>query len=102
MKIFGIQFTTKKELKAINVDLMDQLDAMVETFPFKLGQTVYDVALKNAQGRYTNTKPSFEHSTITEVVVDTKNYFKLVERYNRQDVHMTRASAEDYLKSVCI
>lgn len=101
MKIFGIQFTTKKELKAINVDLMNKLDTMVETFPFKLGQTVYDVALKNAQGRYTKTKPSFEHSTITEVVVDTKNYFKLVERYKRQDIHMTMESAEDYLKSVC-
>lgn len=102
MKIFGITFTTKKELKAINVDLMDQLDTMLEIFPFKLGQTVYDVALKNAQGRYTKTKPSFEYCTITEVVVDTKNYFKLVERYKRQDVHMTRASAEDYLESVCI
>ena len=101
MKIFGITFTTKKELKEINASLMDQLDAMVETFPFELGQTVYDVALKNAQGRYTKTKPSFEHSTISEVTVDTKNYFKLVDRFNRKDVHLTLSDAEAYLKTVC-
>ena len=102
MKIFGITFTTKKELKAINISLMDQLDNLLETFPFKLGQTVYDVSLKNAQGRYTKIKPSLEHSTINPVVVDTKNYFKLVERYERKDVHVTAEAAEMYLKSVCI
>lgn len=102
MKIFGITFTTKKELKAINIVLQGQLNSLLETFPFKLGQTVYDVSLKNAQGRYTKTKPSLEHSIISPVVVDTKNYFKLVERYERNDVHITAEAAETYLKSVCI
>ncbi len=102
MKIFGIKFTTKKELKTKNAELMNELECMLEDFPFKMGQTVYDVALKNDKGRYTKTKPSIEHSTITEVVVDEKNYFKLVERLDRKDVHMTRAAAEEYLKSVCI
>lgn len=101
MKIFGITFTTKKELKEINAELMDQLDSMLETFPFRLGQTVYDIALKNAQGRFTKTKPSFEQSTISEVTVDAKNYFKLVDRFNRKDVHMTFGDAEAYLKTVC-
>lgn len=108
MKIFGINFTTKKELKHDLRVLQEQfkwLDeaftAMCEDFPFDLGQVVYDVALKNDKGRYTKTKPSLEYSTITEVTVTTKNYFSLVERFNRDDVFFDRESAEEYLNSVC-
>ena len=108
MKIFGINFTTKKELKAINANLMNEveellneLDIVNESFPFDLGQVVYDVALKNAQGRYTKTKPSIEHCTITEVTVNEKNYFGLVKRLNNNDVFYEREDAEEYLKSVC-
>lgn len=108
MKIFGINFTTKKDLlKTISV-LEEDLDAteneledMREEFPFFIGQVVYDVALKNAQGRYTRTKPSREHSTITEVEVTEKNYFGLVNRFNRKDVFFDRDTAEAYLDSVC-
>jgi hypothetical protein len=115
MKIFGINFETKKELKhrvsVLELDLdvcegeleacEDELKHMKQQFPFDLCQVVYDVALKNAQGRYTKTKPSLEHSTITEVTVDEKNYFKLVERLRRNDVFFDRESAESYLKSIC-
>ena len=108
MKIFGFEFTTKNELRrtiaAMTTEMEayeDELAYMSEAFPFALGQVVYDVALKNAQGKYTKTKPSFTHSTITEVEVDEKNYFKLVERYRRNDVFMEAADAEEYLKSIC-
>lgn len=115
MKIFGLYITTKKDrLKYIEqhdnklnvltskvLELEDAIDDLREQFPFDLGQVVYDVALKNAQGKYTKTKPSFEHSTITEVTVDEKNYFKLVARFNRNDVFFFREDAEDYLKSIC-
>jgi hypothetical protein len=101
MKIFGINFTTKKELKALNAELVDELVAMKDVFPFELGQTVYDIALKNDKGRYTKTKPSFEHSTITATVVDKKNYFNLVERYNRNDVFFDFDDAKEYLESIC-
>jgi hypothetical protein len=101
MKIFGITFTTKKELKAINASLMDELDRKLEDFPFELGQKVYDVALKNAQGRYTKTRPSREHSTITEVVVDEKNYFSLVNRMKRNDVFFNHEDAELWLNYIC-
>lgn len=108
MKIFGITFTTKKELKhtisVLKEDLEsceDELAYVAETFPFDLGQVVYDVALKNAQGKYTKTKPSFDHCTITEVVVDEKNYFSLVNRFRRNDVFFDYDEAVDYLKSIC-
>jgi hypothetical protein len=94
MNIFGINFITKKELKK-------ELTQMKEVFPFSLGQTVYDVQLKNDKGRYTKTRPSREYSTISEVVVDTRNYFSLVERFKRNDVFTEYEDAVVYLDLVC-
>ncbi len=108
MKIFGIELETKKILKERNAELMieieeliDELQDLSNEFPFDLGQVVYDVALKNAQGRYTKTKPSREHCTITEVEVNEKNYFSLKKRLENNDVFFEYEDAEQYLDSVC-
>jgi hypothetical protein len=108
MKIFGINFVTKKDLKNENFELQmsvkeleGELAQIQEKYPLDLGQVVYDVALKNAQGRYTKAKPSLEHCTITEVVVDEKNYFKLVKRMANKDVFMSMESAKKHLESIC-
>lgn len=115
MKILGFEFTTKKELRQTISALYDdwenaedeltectkELDGLRETFPFDMGQVVFDVALKDVKGRYTKTSPSLEYSTINEVTVDENNYFGLVERYNRNDVFVAREDAEAYLKSIC-
>ena len=89
-----MKFITKRTVQK-------ELAAMKEMFPFMLGQNVYDVALKNDKGRYTKTKPSIEYSTITEVIVDEKNYFSLVKRFRRNDVFLSQTEAETYLKSIC-
>jgi hypothetical protein len=115
MNIFGLHITTKKkhlasiekhdtlvqELKDEILELSDEIDGMIDSFPFFIGQTVYDVALKNEKGRFTKTKPSLEHSTITPVVVNEKNYFGLAKRLDNNDVFYEREEAEEYLKSVC-
>jgi hypothetical protein len=115
MNIFGLNITTKKrqleriakhdaevqELKNEILALSDELFDMVDAFPFYMGQVVYDVALKNAQGRYTKTKPSREHCTITEVEVTEKNYFSLKKRLENDDVFYDRDEAVEYLDSVC-
>ena len=108
MKIFGINFVTKKELKNENFELQlsvkeleGELAQMQEKYPLDLGQVVYDVALKNAQGRYTKVKPSLEHCTVTPVTVDEKNYFKLVARMRNNDVFLSEAAAKTYLESIC-
>ena len=108
MKIFGINFVTKKELKEQVFDLglsvkelEGELAQMQERYPLDMGQVVYDVALKNAQGKYTKTKPSLAHCTITEVVVDEKNYFKLVKRMRSNDVFASEAAANKYLETIC-
>jgi hypothetical protein len=82
-------------------DLQCELDELCADFPFDIGQKVYDVALKNAQGRYTKTKPSREHCTITEVEVNEKNYFGLKKRLENNDVFFEYRDAEQYLDSVC-
>lgn len=102
MKIFGINFTTKKELKTTIDNLMDELESKIEVFPFNLGQTVYDVQLKNEKGKYVKKNASLKHSLINEVIVNEKNYFGLVERYKRQDVFLSYEAANAYLKEVCV
>lgn len=101
MKIFGKIFLTKKDYKTMVETLTAEREAHKEVFPFAMGQIVYDVALKNEQGRYTKINPSSEHSTITEVVVNEKNYFSLVKRYKNKDVFFTYSAAEDHLKTIC-
>lgn len=115
MNIFGLNITTKKKqlariakrdeevqaLKSEIIELNEELRNKVDSFPFYLGQVVYDVALKNAQGRYTKTKPSREYCTITEVEVTEKNYFGLKKRLENNDVFYEREEAEEYLESVC-
>ena len=102
MKIFGREFKTRKELKATINKLENELDTMREAFPFFIGQTVYDVQLRNEKGRYAKKNVSLEHSLINEVVVDEKNYFGLVERYKRNDVFFHYESARAFLESVCV
>ena len=108
MKIFGFNIVTKGELKdtvyelGMTVkELEGELAQMNEKYPLELGETVYDIALKNAQGKYTKTKPSREHCTITEVEVNEKNYFNLKKRLENNDVFFEYEDAEQYLDSVC-
>ncbi len=108
MKIFGLCIISEKKYKNTITEMQAKiaeqdkvLEAAFEAFPLVIGQTVYDVALKNESGRYTKLRPSFEHSTITPVEVTEKNYFSLVNRFKRNDVFFTQEEAEEYLKSIC-
>ena len=108
--------TSKKKLKAqiaeleqikqqvieYNNELANELEKMKITYPFEIGQVVYDVQLRSSKGRFTKTKASREHSYINEVVVDKKNYFNLVDRYDNKDVFTSYDAAECFLQSVCV
>ena len=116
MKIFGKEFKTRRDLKdridemeneiRILFDKYEEAKSEVEMldtmFPFALGQTVYDVQLRNENGRYAKKNASLEHSLINEIVVDEKNYFGLVERLNRCDVFCSYGGARKYLESICV
>lgn len=116
MTILNREFKTRKELQStiakLEAEVLDArketettkrvLNAVKEVFPFMLGQTVYDVQLRNAKGRYAKKNISLEQSRIIEVVVDEKNYFGLVERYTREDVFLDYESARAFVESVCV
>lgn len=108
MKIFGKEFKTRKELKATIAKLecdvtaaRNEFDAMKNAFPFTLGQTVYDVQLRNEQGRYATKNASIEHSRINEVIVNKQNYFGLVDRYHRNDVFFDYDAAKAFIVNTC-
>lgn len=92
--LFASLFTTKKELKK-------ELSRLRKDFPFDLGQVVYDIQLRNEKGKYTKIGASRKYSTITEVVVDERNYFSLVARAKRRDVFTDEKAAILYLDRVC-
>ena len=75
-------------------------DAKVAEFPFSLGDTLYQVLLRSANGRFTKKKPSLAHSTVVAVEVDKKNYFKLLDAFN-VDYFASKESAAKHLEEVC-
>lgn len=83
-------------------ELHHELDHIKDLYPFEMGQVVYDLQLRNNKGRFTKKNPSKEYSLITEVTVDKKNYFNLVERYHNSDVFVKKADAEMRLNTVCV
>lgn len=85
-----------------NEELADKVEEMMDNYPFNIGDVVYDLQLRSATGRFTKTKPSRKYSVINEVVVDKKNYFKLVDRLASNDVFKSYDECEAYLASVCI
>lgn len=93
---------TKKALKNEVAELNKELAEMYTKYPFEFGQVVYDVQLKNNKGRFTKTKACREYSTISEAVVDKRNYFNLVDRLNNKDVFLTMPEAEAHLAEVCV
>lgn len=98
----AIEINIKNTALKYNEELADKVEELLATYPFVMGQVVYDVQLRSATGRFTKTKPSREHSIINEVIVDKKNYFNLVERYNSNDVFTDLKHAEEYLDAVCV
>ena len=118
MNIFGLTIITKKKYNALLTDnenkkdtiekLVNEIDTMSKeistwnsTYPFRIGQTVYDLQLRNEKGKFTKNNPSIEHSEINPVVVTTNNYFKLLARYEKKDVFQTQDEAYNYLVGVC-
>lgn len=89
------------ELSITCQQAMNRVEFFEKQYPLTLGQVVYDIQLRGQNGRYTRTKASREHSLITELTVDTKNYFKLVDRLNT-DVFTSFEAANEYLDSICI
>ena len=117
---FFKNFKTKKQLKetiekyeheivrltdlltVLECDYLTKLNSFLQNYPFEFGQVVYDVQLRNEKGHFTKVNASREHSKINEVIVDKKNYFNLVDRYNKQDVFTSMEEAVKHLDEICV
>lgn len=93
---------TIKELAVINDELADKVEEYMKKYPLELGQVVYDVQLRSSKGTFTKTKACKQHSTINELVVDKKNYFKLVDKFATNTLFVDIKDAESYLDSICV
>lgn len=106
MRIFGIQFETRRELKAKVQRLTDCLEqereAIAVDFPIPMGATTYEVKLKGANGRFTTTKASKQHSVINEIIATPQNYFKLREKWFNGTLFLYSEDAHNYLDKMCI
>ena len=89
-------------LREHNTKMYNDLSIKEQQFPLDINQKVYLVQLKNSKGRFTKTKASREHSLINEVTVDTKNYFKLVDKMDSDEVFKTHEAALHYINLVCV
>ena len=92
------------KLRLMNATLTNVVTSLTEyrvNYPLTMGETVYDIRLKNSKGKFTKKSPSREHSSYSEVVVTPKNYFGLVERYRNNDVFLSEEEAIAYLDSIC-
>lgn len=92
---------TQQEVTMYNNELADKLEELMKKYPISCGDTLFEVCLRNDKGRFTKTKPSKEYSYIETVIVDTKNYFKLVDKFNNKEVFTTEKSAKKHLDSLC-
>ena len=122
MKIFGKTIMTRKRLKEDIAILEMQLervrdaskdmrlrctmleadvDYMKSMFPFMLEDTVFEIQLKDSKGRFTKTKADRTQSGVIEIVADTKNYFKLVERYRAGNIFLSFEDASIKLDEIC-
>lgn len=90
-----------EKIRCFNSELADKVEHMLYQYPITCGETLYEVCLRNEKGRFTKTNPSKEHSYIEATVVDTKNYFKLAEKYRANQLFLTEESAKKHLDSIC-
>ena len=94
----------KKEnskIREYNKQIADKCEHIMKLYPINIGDTLYEVCLKNDKGRFTKTKPCKEYSSVEELTVDTKNYFKLVEKFNNNEIFFVKKDAQKYLDSLC-
>ena len=115
MKFLWFNVETKKELRAKNAileknlgyletevkELIQELAHYKTTFPLTIGDTVCDIQLRNANGRFAKKNASRQHSYYNKVVVTKSNYFSLVDRFFKNDVFITEDEANKYLDKVC-
>lgn len=90
-----------KEYKKQVEDTFAELEKSKKLFKVGVGETVYDITLKDKNGKFTLKRPCLETSTIKAVEVTEGNFFDIIRRIERKDVFHDAERARKYLEKLC-
>lgn len=82
-------------------DTFAELEKSKKLFKVGVGETVYDITLKDKNGKFTLKRPCLETSTIKAVEVTEGNFFDIIRRIERKDVFHDEERARKHLEKLC-
>ena len=90
-----------KEYKKQVEDTFAELEKSKKLFKVGVGETVYDITLKDKNGKFTLKRPCLETSTIKAVEVTEGNFFDIIRRIEKKDVFHDEERARKHLEKLC-
>lgn len=90
-----------KEYKKQVEDTFTELEKSKKLFKVGVGETVYDITLKDKNGKFTLKRPCLETSTIKAVEVTEGNFFDIIRRIEKKDVFHDKERAKKHLEKLC-
>lgn len=90
-----------KEYKKQVEDTFAELEKSKKLFKVGVGETVYDITLKDKNGKFTLKSPCLETSTIKAVEVTEGNFFDIIRRIEKKDVFLDEGRARKHLEMLC-
>ncbi len=82
-------------------DTFAELEKSKKLFKVGVGETVYDITLKDKNGKFTLKRPCLETSTIKAVEVTEGNFFDIIRRIEKKDVFHDKERARKHLEKLC-
>lgn len=82
-------------------DTFAELEKSKKLFKVGVGETVYDITLKDKNGKFTLKRPCLETSTIKAVEVTEGNFFDIIRRIEKKDVFHDEGRARKHLEKLC-
>lgn len=70
-------------------------------FPVGIGDVVYDITLKDKEGKFTTEKPCLETSAVKPVKVTEGNFFDIIRRIEKKDVFFDEERAKKHVRKLC-
>lgn len=101
----ALQLTAAKEAMKVYKkqveDTFAELEKSKKLFKVGVGETVYDITLKDKNGKFTLKRPCLETSTIKAVEVTEGNFFDIIRRIEKKDVFHDKERARKHLEKLC-
>ena len=90
-----------KEYKKRVAETLAELEKSKKLFKVGVGDVVYDITLKDKEGKFTTEKPCLETSTVKPVKVTESNFFDIIRRIEKKDVFFDEERAKKHVRKLC-